>query len=283
MRKLTTVVAAVVIACICSCGRGEGEAGSGQADRFADRSIKLATTTSTDNSGLLAVLLPRFAEKYGIEVKVIAVGTGKAIRHGENGDVDVLLVHAREAEEKFVSDGFGVNRRAVMHNDFVVVGPADDPAGIGGMTDVAQAFGRVAAAGSFFVSRGDESGTHKREKALWRAAGAEPGGEWYLAAGQGMGAVLTLANEKRAYTITDRGTYLAYRGKLDLPVLVEGDERLYNPYGVIAVNPARHPHVRYVDAMAFVGWLTSREGQEIIGAFSKEGELLFHPDAVTGE
>jgi len=243
------------------------------------RSIKLATTTSTDNSGLLAELLPPFQAKYGIEVQVIAVGTGKAIRHGENGDVDVILVHARGAEDRFVEQGFGVNRRDVMHNDFVILGPAEDPAGVGGTPDVAEALKKVAAAKSYFVSRGDDSGTHKKEMELWAAAGVEPGGDWYLPAGQGMGAVLTIANEKGAYAMTDRGTYLAFRDKLTLEVVVEGDKRLFNPYGVIAVNPAKHGQAKYVDAMTFIGWLTSPEGQSIVGGFKKGGEVLFTPDA----
>ena len=246
-------------------------------------SIKMATTTSTDNSGLLSALLPVFKEKTGIEVKVIAVGTGKAIKHGENGDVDVILVHARAAEDKFVADGFGVNRRDVMHNDFVIIGPGDDPAGIKGMKDVAEALGMLAESGGTFVSRGDDSGTHKKEKSLWKAAGIEPSGEWYMSAGQGMGAVLNIANEKRAYTMTDRGTYIAYRGKIDLPVIVEGDKRLFNPYGVIAVNPKKHSHVKYNEVMKFIEWLTSEEGQKLIGSFKKDGEILFYPDAVPGK
>ena len=244
------------------------------------RSVKLATTTSTDNSGLLAVLLPPFTENYGVEVKVIAVGTGKAIKHGENGDVDLILVHAPVAEDEFVAAGFGINRRAVMHNDFVIIGPAADPAGIKGNKNAVHAFANIAAKGCFFFSRGDESGTHKKEQQLWREAGVEPGGTWYLAAGQGMGAVLMMADEKEGYTLTDRGTYLAYRNKLELSVLVEGDRRLYNPYSVIAINPARHPHLNYVGAMMLVGWLSSPEGQKIIGTFEKEGEVLFHPDAI---
>lgn len=244
------------------------------------RSIKLATTTSTDNSGLLAELLPPFQDRFGIEVKVIAVGTGKAIKHGENGDVDVILVHARGAEDRFMEGGHGVNRRDVMHNDFVILGPAGDPAGVRGTADVAEALKKLAAAKSYFVSRGDDSGTHKKEMKLWAAAGVEPGGDWYLPAGQGMGAVLTIANEKGAYAMTDRGTYLAFNEKLKLQVLVEGDRRLFNPYGVIAVNPAKHGHARYVDAMTFIGWLTSPEGQRIIGGFKKGGEVLFTPDSI---
>lgn len=244
------------------------------------RAIKLATTTSTENSGLLAELLPPFQKKYGIEVKVIAVGTGKAIKHGKNGDVDVILVHAREAEDRFMEAGYGVNRRDVMHNDFVILGPSDDPAGIRGADNAAAALRKVAAAKSYFVSRGDDSGTHKKEMTLWDAAGVSPGGDWYLPAGQGMGAVLTIANEKDAYSMTDRGTYLAFREKLKLEVLVEGDSRLFNPYGVIAVNPALHDHVNYMDAMAFIGWLTSPGGQGIIREFKRGGQALFTPDAV---
>jgi len=244
------------------------------------RSVKMATTTSTDNSGLLAALLPPFTEKYGIEVKIIAVGTGRAIKHGENGDVDLILVHARQAEDRFVAAGYGINRRDVMHNDFVLIGPEDDPAGIKGQADATAALAKIAAEHSFFISRGDESGTHKKEMQLWRATGDEPAGEWFLSAGRGMGAVLIMADEKRAYTLTDRGTYLAFADKLELTVLVEGDPRLHNPYGAIAVDPAKHPHVNYIDAMALIGWLTSPEGQNIIGRFRKGGESLFHPDAI---
>lgn len=268
---VSTLAAVIFIICIFA---------SHQVEAAEKRSIKLATTTSTDNSGLLSALFPPFTERYGIEVKVIAVGTGRAIKLGENGDVDLILVHARAAEEKFVANGFGINRRDVMHNDFVIIGPAEDPAGIKGRRDAPEALGLIAANKGFFFSRGDESGTHKKEMQLWRAAGIEPAGDWYLAAGQGMGAVLMMANEKKGYTLTDRGTYLAYKNKLELPVLVEGDRRLYNPYGVIVVNPVEHPHVSYVEAMMLVGWLTSQEGQKIIGAFEKEGKVLFHPDAI---
>lgn len=242
--------------------------------------IKLATTTSTENSGLLDALLPVFKEKHAIEVQVIAVGTGKAIKHGENGDVDVILVHARSAEDKFVADGYGVNRRDVMHNDFVILGPADDPAGVRGMEDAAAALTRLAESKASFVSRGDDSGTHKKEHSLWHGAGIEPSGSWYLSAGQGMGACLTMANEKRAYVLSDRGTYLAYGEKINLEVLVEGDPRLFNPYGVIAVNPDKHPHVKYEDAMTFINWLTSPEAQNMIAGYQRGGEQLFYPDAV---
>lgn len=242
--------------------------------------IKLATTTSTESSGLLEALLPAFTEKHGIMVHPIAVGTGKAIRLAENGDVDVILVHAPPAERKFVEEGFGVDRRDVMHNDFVILGPAPDPAGVRGTKDAAAALTKIARARSPFVSRGDDSGTNSKEKALWGDAGVEPSGAWYMPAGQGMAAVLLMAHEKRAYTLADRGTYIALRDKVQLEVLVEGDRRLLNPYGVIAVNPARHPHVRYAEAMTFIAWLTSPEGQEIIAGHTRDGEQLFYPDAV---
>jgi tungstate transport system substrate-binding protein len=240
----------------------------------------MATTTSTDNSGLLEALLPVLKEERGIEVQVIAVGTGKAIKHGENGDVDVILVHARAAEDAFVRDGYGVNRRDVMHNDFVILGPETDPAGVAGMKDAPAALKKIAAANASFVSRGDDSGTHKKEKALWDAGRVEPEGGWYLSAGQGMGACLMMAHERQAYVLTDRATYLAYADKIASKVLVEGDAVLYNPYGVIAVNPKRHPHVEAEAARAFIEWLTSPRAQRLIAGFKRGGEQLFFPDAL---
>jgi tungstate transport system substrate-binding protein len=244
----------------------------------AEMRLRLATTTSTENSGLLYELLPPFEKEFNIKVDVIAVGTGKALKLGENGDVDVVFVHAREAEDKFIKKGFGVNRRDVMYNDFVIIGPQDDPAGIRG-NDAPAAFKKIAGKKWFFASRGDESGTHKREKKLWELAGLTPQGKWYLETGQGMGATLQLADEKLAYCLVDRGTYIAYEKKIGLTVLCQGDERLHNPYGIIAVNPQRHPHVNYVYAMALIGWITSPEGQRIIGEFKKDGKALFHPSA----
>jgi tungstate transport system substrate-binding protein len=239
--------------------------------------LKLATTTSTDNSGLLEALLPPFEQKYTIKVDVIAVGTGKALTLGRNGDVDVVLVHAREAEDEFVNGGYGVNRRDVMYNDFVIVGPPSDPAGIRGTDEPSQALKKIAAVQAPFISRGDDSGTHKKELSLWKVAEIAPGGAWYMETGQGMGASLEIANEKRGYVLADRGTYIAYRDKLTLDVLCEGDPVLHNPYGIIAVNPARHPHVRYMEAMMLIAWVTSPEGQRIIERFKSGGELLFYP------
>jgi tungstate transport system substrate-binding protein len=247
---------------------------------FGQEHIKMATTTSTENTGLLNVLLPPFEQKFNVKVDVIAVGTGKALTLGENGDVDIVFVHAREAEDKFVNDGYGINRRDVMYNDFIIIGPKEDPAGIKGMKDAAMALKQIAAKEASFASRGDNSGTHQKEKFLWKAAGIAPKGSWYMETGQGMEQTLQIADEKRGYTLTDRGTYLAYKEKIALPILVEGDERLFNPYGVIAVNPAKHPHVNYVYAMALIGWVTSVEGQKIIANYKKFGEPLFYPTAL---
>jgi tungstate transport system substrate-binding protein len=241
--------------------------------------LRLSTTTSTENSGLLAVMLPPFEQRTGMKVDVIAVGTGKALALGENGDVDVVLVHARELEDKFVADGYGVNRRDVMHNDFIILGPASDPAGIAGLKDAAAALKRIAQAQDSFISRGDGSGTHVKEKELWQAAALTPSGRWYKEAGQGMGAVLTMADNLQAYALADRGTYLAMRDKLSLRILVEGDPRLFNPYGIIAVNPKKFPYVNYDGAMRLIAWFTSAEGQELIASYKIGGEVLFFPDA----
>lgn len=275
-----TLAACVVVLCLLQGCNARATSETTESTVEPTSSIKLATTTSTDNAGLLDVLLPSFTKETGIAVKVISVGTGKAVRLGEAGDVDVILVHAAQAEERFVAQGFGVNRRDVMHNDFVLLGPADDPAGIRGMTDASEALRKISSTLSPFVSRGDDSGTHKKEMVLWKTANIVPGGPWYIPIGQGMGAVLTVAEEKGAYTLTDRGTFLAYKGKLRLEVLVEGDRRLFNPYGVIAVNPGRHPHVNYLDAMTFVGWLTSPAGQQLITSFQIDGQRLFQADAI---
>ena len=246
---------------------------------FADADIRMSTTTSTDNSGLLRVILPAFEKKYGIRVQVIPVGTGKALKLAENGDVDVTLVHARPAEDAFVAAEHGVNRRDVMYNDFVIVGPADDPAGIRGTKNVIEAMRRLRQSGARFVSRGDDSGTHKRELSYWKLAGIDPAGPAYLSAGQGMGEVLTMSASLRAYALTDRATYAAYRSRTGLEILVEGDARLYNPYGIIAVNPKKYPGVNYRGAMTLIEWITSAEGQKLIANFKVDGVQLFFPSA----
>ncbi|RMF86936.1 MAG: tungsten ABC transporter substrate-binding protein, partial [Nitrospinota bacterium] len=209
----------------------------------AQTRLRLSTTTSTENSGLLAVLLPPFEKRFRVKVDVIPVGTGKALALARNGDVDVTLVHARSLEDQFVAEGYGVNRRDVMYNDFVLVGPPEDPAGIQQAKSAVEAFQRIAKTQALFLSRGDNSGTHVKEKTLWQEAGITPQGRWYLEAGKGMGATLTMADEKGAYTLSDRGTYLSMKHRLQLPILFAGDPRLFNPYGIIAVNPAKHPHV----------------------------------------
>ncbi len=247
---------------------------------FAEERLKMATTTSTENSGLLGTILPPFETMFNLKVDVIAVGTGKAMKLGETGDVDVILVHDPVDEERFVAQGFGVNRRAVAHNDFVLVGPPGDPAGCKGIKNIVEVFSKIAQAHALFVSRGDDSGTHRKEKDIWSKAGITPQGTWYMEAGQGMGAVLQMAHDKMAYTLADRGTYVAYKSKIDSIILSEGDPALHNPYGVIAVNPARHPQVNYIKTMAFIGWLTSPECQRLISTFKQQGEVLFYPDAV---
>jgi len=242
---------------------------------LAQEHLKLATTTSTENSGLLSALLPTFEAQNNCKVDVIAVGTGKAIKLGMAGDVDVILVHARAKEDAFVDGGYGVDRQDVMYNDFVVVGPTADPAGIKGTSDVAAALAKIAHSKATFVSRGDESGTHFKELALWKAADLKPAGDWYLEAGRGMGEVLTMADERQGYALTDRGTYIAYQGKIDLQVVVEGDKRLFNPYGVIPVNPAKHPHAKYELATAFANFLTGETGQKMIDGYRKNNQQLF--------
>lgn len=241
--------------------------------------LRMATTTSTDNSGLLEVILPKFQEENGYEVQVIAVGTGKALKMGESGDVDVILVHARAAEEQFVADGHGPERFDVMYNDFILVGPASDPAGIKGVADATLALKKIARAKSVFVSRGDDSGTHKKELQLWAATDTKPQGMWYREVGQGMGKVLQIAGQLDAYTMTDRGTWLAYRDKSMLKVVLEGDPPLFNPYGIIAVSPEKYEDINYQGAQALIKWLTSARGQQLIGDFKINGEQLFIPNA----
>ena len=248
----------------------------------ADRFITVASTTSTENSGLFRHLLPLFQQDTGIEVRVVAVGTGQAIELAQRGDADVLFVHHKPSEEKFVAEGFGVARFDVMYNDFVVVGPRTDPAGVKGMTDVAAALAQVAAKQAIFVSRGDDSGTHKLELSLWKAAGvnvAAVSGTWYREAGSGMGTTLNTASGLEAYSLTDRGTWSSFKNRGNLAILSEGDRRLFNQYGVMLVNPAKHPHVKATDGQMFIDWLLSDKGQQAIAAFRIEGEQAFFPNA----
>lgn len=246
---------------------------------WAQSAIRLSTTTSTENSGLLNYLLPEFEAKTGSHVQVIAVGTGKALELAKNGDVDVTLVHARPSEDKFVAEGHGVNRRDVMYNDFIIVGPANDPAGIRGGHDVLKALEKIVASKAKFISRGDNSGTDQMEKNYWKAIGTQPQGSAYISAGLGMGQVLTMASELQAYTLTDRATYNAYRAKTGLAIAVEGDKRMFNPYGIIAVNPAKYKDINYKGAMQLIDWITSQEGQDKIAQFKVNGEQVFFPSA----
>jgi tungstate transport system substrate-binding protein len=243
----------------------------------AEETLRLATTTSTENTGLLPVLNAPFTKKNNVRVDVIAVGSGKALKLGENGDVDVLLVHAPKAEEKFVADGFGIGRTGVMWNDFILVGPKSDPEAIKSAPSAEAALKKISAGKTLFISRGDDSGTHKKELALWEKAAVKPEGNWYISAGQGMSAVLRMADDKQAYTLTDRGTFLAFQDKAQLVILWEGSEGLLNPYHVIAVNPKRHAHIKYGLAKKYIDYLVGAEGQAIIGNFKKDGNVLFHP------
>lgn len=248
----------------------------------ADRFITVASTTSTENSGLFRHLLPLFQQDTGIEVRVVAVGTGQAIALAQRGDADVLFVHHKPSEEKFVAEGFGVARFEVMYNDFVVVGPHTDPAGVKGMTDVAAALAQITTKQALFVSRGDDSGTHKLELSLWKAAGVNvsaASGTWYREAGAGMGATLNTASGLEAYSLTDRGTWISFKNRGNLTLLIEGDSRLFNQYGVILVSPKKHPHVKMTDGQRFIDWLLSDRGQQAIAAFRIEGEQAFFPNA----
>ena len=246
-----------------------------------DRSITVASTTSTEQSGLFAHLLPAFTARTGVQVKVVALGTGQALDVGRRGDADVVFVHDPEAEERFVAEGFGAKRQEVMYNDFVIVGPKSDPANAAGK-DVLEGLRRISAAKAPFISRGDRSGTHAAELRYWKDAGLDLAairGDWYKEIGQGMGPALNTASAQNAYVLTDRGTWLSFKNRGDLAILVEGDRRLFNQYGVMPVSPAKHPHVKAADAQAFVDWVVSPEGQRTIAEYKIEGQQLFFPNA----
>lgn len=248
----------------------------------AGGSILVQSTTSTANSGLYDYILPKFTDKTGIKVNVVAVGTGQAIKNAQNGDGDVLLVHARPAEEKFVDEGYGVKRFDVMYNDFIIVGPPADPAGIAGSRDAVAAMKKIAATRSLFASRGDNSGTHKKEVALWKAAGVDSkagSGQWYRETGSGMGATLNAAVGMGAYALTDRGTWISYKNKGDYRIVVEGDKGLFNQYGVILVNPKKHAHVKTSEGQAFIDWILSNDGQQAIASYKLNDQQLFFPNA----
>jgi len=273
---LATVAAVAIAGAILPAGM-TADAGS--------RFITVASTTSTEQSGLFKHLLPQFTARTGIDVKVLALGTGQALDVARRGDADVVLVHDRPAEEKFLAEGFGVERFDVMYNDFVIIGPRRDPAGIAGGRDVCEALRRIAAARAMFISRGDRSGTHEAEQRFWKESGLDIAaikGSWYREIGQGMGPALNMASAENAYVLSDRGTWIAFRNRGDLAVLVEGDTRLFNQYGVMLVNPEKHPQVKAADGQAFIDWLLSPDGQQAIAAYRVGGEQLFFPNAVPG-
>ena len=295
MRKIAVSLIAIAAALMLFTGAAQAE----------DKVISMSTTTSTQASGLLDVLLPELEKDTGITVKVIAKGTGAAIRDGMDCNVDIIFVHAKGREMEFVEKGYGTKRYAVMHNDFIILGPESDPAGVNGMTDVVAALEKIAAQNAMFVSRGDDSGTHTKEQHLWKATGlklkettkeivkkgkkrevsfVQPAGDWYKSIGQGMGKTVTFAEQKQAYTLADRGTYLNYKfGRdqgLDLDVVVEGDEKLYNPYGIIPINPEKCPSVKYETAKEFAEWITGKRGQKVIADYRLQGKELFIPDAI---
>jgi tungstate transport system substrate-binding protein len=247
-----------------------------------EKFITVASTTSTEQSGLFGHILPVFTKKTGIQVRVVALGTGQALEVGRRGDADVLFVHDKAAEEKFVAEGYGVGRREVMYNDFILIGPGSDPAKVSGGKDVVDAFRKIQAAQAPFVSRGDKSGTHAAELRLWQRAAIDPAvgrGKWYRETGSGMGPALNTASSMGAYILSDRGTWLAFKNKIDLKIVVQGDERLFNQYGVMLVNPAKHPHVKKDLGQTFIDWIVSDEGQKTIAGYKIGGEQLFFPDA----
>ncbi|WP_297580502.1 substrate-binding domain-containing protein [Roseibium sp.] len=250
-----------------------------------DKFIIVQSTTSTQNSGLFDDLLPKFKDRTGIEVRVVAVGTGQAIRNAANGDGDVLFVHSKPSEEKFVSDGFGVSRADVMYNDFIIVGPTSDPARVAGSSDVVEALQKIAEAKAPFASRGDDSGTHKAELRMWKAAGvdaAASSGDWYRETGSGMGATLNTGTGMGAYIMTDRATWIAFGNKADHTIVVEGDPKMFNQYGVILVNSKEHPHVKSDLGQTFIDWLLSKDGQDAIASYKVDGQQLFFPNANDG-
>lgn len=249
-------------------------------------SIVVQSTTSTQNSGLLDYLAPRIQEATGVTIRVVAVGTGQALKNAQNGDGDLLLVHARELEDRFVSEGWGTRRYDLMYNDFVIIGAPSDPAAVSDETTAIGAFSAIARTGSKFISRGDSSGTHVKELSIWGDAGIDPmraSGEWYLESGSGMGTTINVAVEERAYTLADRGTWISFGNKKDHRIVLEGDPVLFNPYGLIPVDPARHPHVRFEAAQAVVDWLVGADGQQAIADFKLDGKQLFFPNATKAQ
>jgi len=289
MKRFAAVILAALLTMLVVVGCSSNQSATTTSEKTSttekqakNETIILATTTSTKDTGLLDALIPAFEKKTGITVKTIAVGTGEALKMGERGDADVLLVHARPAEDEFMAKGFGKVRKDVMHNDFVFIGPKNDSAGVKDSTSAAEGFKKVAAKKATFVSRGDDSGTYKKELQIWKKSGIKPQGDWYVKTGQGMAATIRIANEKQGYTLSDRGTYLVQKGNIDLVIVLEKSKDLLNPYGVIIVNPDKFPKVNVDGATEFSDFITSPEGQKIIADFGKDkyGQSLFIPDAV---
>ncbi|GAB7011989.1 ABC transporter substrate-binding protein [Halolamina salina] len=284
-RKFLQGVGLAAIASTAGCTQvtgSESEGGPG----VAGETLTLTTTTSTYDTGLLDAIHPEFEDMYGVTVDAVAQGTGAALETARNGDSDVVMVHARGLEDEFMRNGYGINRRDLMFNDFVIVGPESDPAGIQGMESATEALAAIAEQEAAFVSRGDNSGTHTKELNLWDAAGVEPGGDWYQEIGAGMGEALNNANQQDAYTLSDRGTFISQRSEIDLTILVQGPieggpEILSNPYGIMAVNPGVHENVNYDLAMAYIGWITSPGAQDAIANYEMNGEQLFYPRAIS--
>lgn len=267
IKWLTWMLGAMLLLSLgCGCGSQETD----------DKVVRLAVTTSTANTGLLDYLQAEFLKDRGIRIDYIATGTGKALKHGRDGDVDAVLVHAPKAEEAFVADGYGVARVPVMWNDFVILGPPGDPARLGTCATAAEAMEALGTSGATFVSRGDDSGTHKKELAIWKATGIMPSGNWYVEAGQGMGACLAMANDKLGYVLTDRGTYLAMMDKLELTIAFEGDPLFVNPYAIIQVSPTQYPDLNHRGSETLIKWITSPRGQDLISAYRVKGEQLFY-------
>ncbi len=286
-RRFVAAVGTGALAGVAGC-LGQTRSDDDGGPTVSGETLTLTTTTSTYDTGLLSELNKPFEDMYGVTVDAVAKGTGAALETARNGDSDVVMVHARSLEDEFMREGYGVNRRDLMFNDFVIVGPESDPAGIQGMSSAAEAFATIAESQASFISRGDNSGTHTKELIVWEQAGVEPGGDWYQETGQGMGEVLNIANQQSGYTLSDRGTFLSQRSEIDLTILVQGPieggpELLSNPYGVIAVNPAVHDNVNYDLAMAYIGYLTSPQAQDLIENYEANGEQLFFPRALSEE
>lgn len=288
-REFLTLVGGATAAGLAGCTgvlSDDGDETDGSGGSVTGQELVLATTTSTYDTGLLDEVNAAFEENFGTPVQAISQGTGAALETARNGDCDVVMVHARSQEDEFMRGGYGINRRDLMFNDFVIVGPSDDPAGIGGSGDAIGAFQAIADSQSLFASRGDNSGTHTAELQIWEQAGVEPGGEWYIETGQGMGNTLNQASQQGAYTLSDRGTFISQQGEIELSILVQGPveggpEILANPYGILAINPAIHGDVNYQLAMSYIGFLTSREGQEVIENYELDGQQLFFPQALS--